>query len=257
MDPNTHIIEPSALVTGDILLCVGQDRQAARVTRETKSKYTHSAICYSPGEIAHISSKVEKVPTDDFIKKFAYIAAFRGPNFWGDERLNMLRAFIDRKMGSNITYDMEAARSLMKRKKVHQIESQEKLINHFVNGVPEPEHDKEKYVCSEIVTAVLIEAGIWGEGLATAYEPNTLHPGNQGHDPSFGFLFGYLRADPTTKIPADDEFACSMTNQMTYSEWQAAFADLISNPPQTGQELSEGEIQSLLQSLSNNADANP
>lgn len=257
MNPNEHIIEISDLKSGDILLCVGKDQQAALVTRKTGSKYTHSAICYSPSEIAHIGKQVEKVSVEVFIKDFAYIAVFRGPDFWGEERLKILRAFIDKKVGSDINYDIESARSLMKRKEEHQAGSHEKLINHFVNGVPEPEHDKDKYVCSEIVAAVLIEVGIWGDGVATAYAPNTLHPGDQGHDSAFGLLLGYLRADLTTEIPGDDEFASSETNLMTYSGWQAAKADMISNPPQSDQELSEGEIQSLLQSLSNNLDAKP
>jgi hypothetical protein len=247
MKPNDHIIEPTEIQAGDILLCVGQNEVADRVRKATKTKYTHAAICYSATEVAHISNKIEKVPITEFINEFKYIAVFRVPDFSHELNINKLRAFIDRKVNSGASYDLEAARRLMKRKKTHQIESFEKLTNHYVNGAPEPKHDKEKYICSEIVTSALIEAGIWGEGMASGYQPDTLHPGNLGHDPSFGFLLGYLRSDSAIVIPEEDEFACSMTNQMTYSEWQSATADLINNPPETDQKLSQSEIQWLLQ----------
>ncbi len=255
--PNKLIIEPADLEAGDILLCVGSDRLASIVTAKTKSKYTHAAICYSPTEVAHIGDKVEKVPTSDFIKDFKYVAVFRGPDFWTEQSLSTLQVFIDGKVGTETSYDEEAARSLMKRQKAHQIESLGKLREHFEDGVPEPEHDKVKYVCSEFVTACLAEVGIWGAGMKTGYQPDALHPGNQGHDASFGFLVGFLQADPAVIIPEDDEFARSMTNGMTYGEWVEVSMDLADNPPQTDQVLSEQEIQSLLQNLSDNTDANP
>jgi hypothetical protein len=257
MNPNDHIIKLSDLEAGDILLCVGAGRQASIVTAKTKSSYTHSAICYSPTEVAHIGDNVEKVPTRDFIQAFNYIAAFRGPDFWTEQSLSKLRVFIDGKVGTDTAYDEEAARSLMKRQKIHQIESFEKLRAHFEDGIPEPEHNKTKYICSEFVTACLAEVGIWGDGMKTSRQPDTLHPGNQGHDASFGYLVGFLRADPATVIPDDDEFARSMTNGMTYGEWVEAAKDLAENPPSTDHQLSQGEIENLLQSFSNNTYDSP
>ena len=247
MSPNDLIIEPTDLVAGDILLCVGEGELASSVTERTRSSYTHSAICYSNAEVAHMGSKVETDSIGDFVNGFKYVAVFRGPDFWSERRLLKLRKFVDEKANAGTSYDLRSALSLMKRQEDHQIESLEKMIAHFVDGVPEPEHNKAKYVCSEFVAACLIEVGIWGEGMATAYQPDALHPGNQGHDASFGYLVGFLRADPTTVIPADDEFACSMTNQMTYSEWQNAAAELACRPPETGQKLDLGEIQQLFQ----------
>ncbi|TSA30388.1 MAG: hypothetical protein D4R65_13285 [Verrucomicrobiaceae bacterium] len=257
MDPNDHIIQPSDLKSGDILLCVGTGQLASIVTARTKSSYTHSAICYSPAEVGHIHVTVEKVPIGEFIQVFKYIAVFRAPDFWTEQRISKLREFIDGKVGPGTTYDDEAARSLMKRQKAHQIESFEKLREHFEDGMPEPEHNKAKYVCTEFVTACLAEVGIWGDGMKTGYQPNTLHPGNQGHDASFGYLVGFLRDDPATVIPDNDEFACSMTNGMTYGEWLEIAKDLADSPPSTDQNLSQGEIENLLQSFSTNTDANP
>jgi hypothetical protein len=257
MNPNDHIIKLSDLEAGDILLCVGQDEIAAKVTEITGSKYTHAAICYSADEVADISDRVEKTPACDFINGFSYVAVFRGPNFWMTGRLEVLRSFIDAKVNSDIKYDWRAALSLRDGQRTHQFELFTKLTEHFTNGLSADTHDKTKYICSEIVVATLIAVGMWDEAMAIALKGNTIHPGNMGHNPTFGYIVGFLRADPGTVLPEDDEFARSMTNGMTYGEWVEAAKDLADNPPSTDHKLSQDEIESLLRNFSNNTDDSP
>jgi hypothetical protein len=247
MNPNEHIIRPTDLEAGDILLCVGEGDLAAEVTTITHSNYTHAAICYSASEVTDISNCVERTPICDFINGFKYVAAFRVPDCWDTMRRNSMQHFIDEKVAANIKYDTKAAMSLMRRQKAHRSQLFEKLTEHFTNGLPPEAHDKTKYICSELVIASLIAAGIWDGAMAIAYQGNTIHPGSMGHDPTFGYLVGFLRAHHTTEIPCDDEFACSPTNQMTIAEWNEARKQILGESAQPDQILTPQEMKWLLQ----------
>jgi len=247
IDPNENIVQLADLQAGDILLCIGQGPRADLVASITKSKYTHAAICYSDAIIADIGDQVQKTPTDVFIKLFRYIAVFRSPDFWPPPRVDALRAFIDSKANSDTKYDQKAARSLMTRQRTHHVKSFKNLTDHFTIGLSAAPYNKTNYICSELVIAALISVGLWDEAMAIVYQGDTIHPGNMGHDPTFGFRLGYLRADPKTVIPKDDEFACSPTNSMTIAEWNEAqkqMPEVSSLPEQT---LTPQEIQWLLQ----------
>ena len=246
MDPNENIIELDALQTGDILLCIGEGDLASRVTAVTGSKYTHAAICYSPTEVVDIGDRVQKSSAEQFIKQFKYVAAFRNPFIWNDERQESLCRFLDAKVNSDTVYDVRAALSLDRRATDHQMTLFAKLTEHFTSGFPAAAHDKTKYICSELVIAALIAVGFWDEAMAIAYQGDTIHPGKMGHDSTFGFKVGYLRADSATVIPADDEFLCSMTNSMTFATRQATQKQMSEEAPlETGEVLSPEEVHAL------------
>lgn len=246
METDDNIIELATLQTGDILLCVGEGRLASIVAKKTGSVYTHAAICYSPTVVVDIGERVQKTPTNEFITEFRYVAVYRNPTLWNAERKAALCSFLETKVNSETVYDTDAAKGFSERQKQHEMTLFAKLTEHFTDGLPATAHDKTSYICSELVIASLIAVGFWDEAMAISYQGDTLHPGKMGHTSTFGFRVGYLRADPTTEIPSDDEFLCSMTNRMTFATWQANQKQMSEEVPlQTDELLSLEEMHAL------------
>jgi hypothetical protein len=224
MNPNARIMALNQLQTGDVLLCVMGGRLAAKVEHNTESKYTHAGICYNEVEVVDVTlGGIQKAPAAQFVAGSEYVAVFRNPYIWNQNRVQAFHRFMDNAINARRKYDRTGARTFAERKEDHKLTLLAKLYEHFENGLQPVDHNKLKYICSELVVAAFIEIGFIQPSAAIAYQCDTYSPGDLGRDPTFGFFVGYLKPETTEEIPADDEFA----NKVTLGELKIAEDDMI------------------------------
>ena len=237
------ILELDQLEAGDLLVCVMPGTRVQQVERATQSKYTHVGICYSSTEVVHMrTSGIEMVAVSQFLRAKHRVAVLRNPHIWTSAKLQLLRGFLDNCLANHRSYDEAALDSFSARRDEHRLNLLDRLYAHFENGLPPKDHRKLEYLCSELVVAAFVEAGVIQPSAAIVYQCDTYSVGDLVRDPTFGYLLGYLKTEVRGVIPSDAEFASSMT----FATWQATQKQMFEEQPlQTGEELSPQEFEAL------------
>lgn len=201
-----HILKIDSITPGDVLLCrcasCGSD-----ISRVTKSKYTHAAICVRPGYMAEISGRsVKETTIKNLLETYDHIAVLHQPDFWSKSTVSRLQSFVATAIERKAKFNYEGLRNFVEQKAIHQENLTTKLHEFFENRHSSPAAKRDSYFCSEFVAAAHVAVGIIEPSAAVVYDPSILAPGDLAQDYTFGIFAGYLIPYPEYRIPDDDEF---------------------------------------------------
>lgn len=217
MNQEEKMISTSELKTGDIILCLGNDKGKVSkgIKRVTGSDYTHAAICLDKYRAAESSiSGVQKTRIKDIIDGYDHIAILRQPDAWSEDKVKSVNLFVDKVIESKAKYNISGIFKFVHKKKSHKTDLYNKLKAYFDGKLTPDCFEKGRYFCSELVVDCFIATGFIMPSAAILYKSDTFSPGDLSDDPTFGTFLGYISSKQNYIIPANDKFF----NTTTYKE---------------------------------------
>ncbi|HCE93744.1 MAG TPA: hypothetical protein DEV74_14795 [Acidovorax sp.] len=200
----------SILRPGDVLLCRGDgafDVTRRVIASKTGSQYTHAAIYLGEGMVLEaVRPRVQKVPLDELLERYAHVAVFRQPDAWMPDRIQALAFFASKSVIAKARYNLGGALKIFDAKADHQNTVYERLDAYFKDPKSVSWSEKEEYFCSELVVDCYIVAGFIDPSAIAVYQSHTYSPGDLAEDPTFGTFAGYISGRPGYTIPSSDEF---------------------------------------------------
>ena len=219
MSDNVKMMTLDRVSPGDVLLCCGDGKIAGKIEAKTDSRYTHAAICTTSVEAVEAGlGGIEKADVAEIVSRYPFVAVFRQPDAWSDERILAMRRFVDQVVDSQLKYNLQGIRDFVDKKRTHQMSLHDKLTAYFEGDLKPDAYQKEKYFCSELVADCFVATGFIHPSAAVAYKSDTYSPGDLGRDPTFGTFVGYLSPDEDCVIPEDDEFYYAATFDEIFGE---------------------------------------
>lgn len=207
MSANRKLLTLGDLQAGDVLLCYGDGKIARKIEAKTDSKYTHAAICTTSVQAVEAGlGGIEKADVAEIVSRYPFVAVFRQPDAWSEERVMAMNRFVDQVVDSQLKYNLQGIRDFVDKKRSHQMSLHDKLTAYFEGDLEPDAYQKEEYFCSELVADCFAATGFIHPSAAMLYKSDTYSPGDLGRDPTFGTFVGYLSADEDCVIPEDDEF---------------------------------------------------
>jgi len=207
---------------GDVLLCRPPEGiNASKVVRRsiaavTGSPYTHAAIALSPSEVldARPIHGVKARPLAELLVEARHVAVLRHPDAWTPQRIDRLREYAAALQALGAGYNYREALRYTANRRSHEAGTMDALRRYFETGEQQPAADFGPFFCSELVAACFVDSGFLHPSAAVVVAPGVQAPGDLAKEPAFGFLLGFLAADPVSKVPDDDP----MLNHARYSE---------------------------------------
>lgn len=111
-----NFVEDKDLVAGDVILCCSS-LVTGKAEAVTDSKYSHAAISLGNGEIAESCSGGVKITSvQGLLEEYDHLAILRKPYIWSGDRIRKLRAFIDKAIDNEASFNAIGMKKYEERK---------------------------------------------------------------------------------------------------------------------------------------------
>ncbi|GLS13531.1 hypothetical protein [Hydrogenophaga electricum] len=197
---------------GDVLLCrppesVGASKLVRKsIAAATGSPYTHAAIALSASEVLDARPRhgVKARPLTELVAEAQHVAVLRHPDAWNRQRVDGLRDYAAALQALGAGYNYREAMRYAANRSEHEDGTMDELARYFDTGEPNAAADFGPFFCSELVAACFVNSGFIHPSAAIVLAPGVQAPGDLAKEPAFGFLVGFLSADPDKAVPGDD-----------------------------------------------------
>lgn len=179
------------------------------IKKQTKSTYTHAAICYDSSTIIEATGPDDPVTMtsiEDAIANCGHAAVLRNPSAFRGGQIERFKKFADKVVNEQRTYNTQGVLDFAERQEEHLNSIRTKLDSYFAGHHEVESFDKASYFCSELVVACFRASGFVDEPAAVLYDQNVISPADLGRDVTFGLFLGFLSSKKNLRISKKDQF---------------------------------------------------
>ena len=196
--PDSDLILKSTdlLLSGDVLLYRPSNPSIVqqRISSVTNSPYTHAAIYVGDGIIAEsvVPAGVTETPLTHSMDGNLCIAVLRSQYVFSDDRPQKLRKFVDAVLACRKLYNFIDVLKFPSQSGAYFNNQLDFIRDNYGKVTSHNEFAEMSFFCSAFVVACYSVVGIIGDTAQVAYQPENFSPGHLHHDPTFGWLLGFL-----------------------------------------------------------------
>ena len=209
----------SQLKIGDVVLSVGEGREADIISKKTECKYTHAAIVHSSGNVAEMTSEIAvSTPLSTYQEQFLYHAVFRQISDWTSTQTESLQKFVNAEINAESPYDKEGLKKFRVNLDNHLGHVLGKLRDYYAAKETATCPTRQSYTCSQFVASCFVATGHIVGDVAVVFNPDFCSVSELGDNGAYGAFVGFLEGNQPESLASEDRYKYAATREQIRSD---------------------------------------